>query len=187
MHDDHILNRTHNRLTDTAGALIYGGRWLIAPMYVGLLAPLVIYTLRFLIELYDFCIHGMSMSAPALTLAALSFIDTVMLGNLLLLIMIGSYSVFIKKLEFPAQNRPQWLDHISSGMLKVKMSTSVIGVSLVHLVKTFMDSESASPELMIKQSALHIVFIISGIAVAYIDKLSHNTSMIEPPHNDPNH
>lgn len=173
MHDDHIINRTHNRINAAAETLIYGGRWVIAPMYVGLLAALVVYTLRFLKELYHLCMGGLHMTEGELMLSVLSLIDTCMLGNLILLIMIGSYSIFIKKLEFPAHNRPQWLDHITSGSLKIKMGMSIVGVSSIHLLKTFIDAQSIPVDLMVKQGALHLLFVISGLGIAYIDKLSH--------------
>lgn len=164
-------------------SFIYGGRWLLAPMYVGLLAALVVYTLHFLVELQHLIMGGLHMIEAALMLSILSLIDACMLGNLILLIMIGSYSVFIRRLSFPAQSRPQWLDHISSGLLKVKMSTSVIGVSMVQLVKTFYDLNSTPTDILVKQGALHILFLVSGLGIAYIDKISHSHPSYSTPTN----
>lgn len=164
-------------------SFIYGGRWLVAPMYVGLLAALVVYTLHFLIELYHLVIAGLWMTESALMLAILSLIDACMLGNLIQLIMIGSYSVFIRRLSFPAESRPQWLDHISSGLLKIKMSTSIIGVSMVQIVKTFYDLNSTSTDVIVKQCAIHLLFLISGIGIAYIEKLSHSHPSYSAPTN----
>lgn len=187
MSDEHILNRTHNAINRAAESLIYGGRWVIAPMYVGLLAALVVYTLRFLQELYHLCLTGLNMTEGELMLSVLSLIDTCMLGNLILLIMIGSYSIFIRKLEFPAHNRPQWLDHITSGSLKIKMGMSIVGVSSIHLLKSFIDANSISVDLMVKQGALHLLFVVSGLGIAYIDKISHGAPAphVEPPPSTP--
>lgn len=156
-------------------------------MYVGLIAALGVYTLHFIEELYHLIKAGLWMTESALMLAILSLIDAVMLGNLILLIMIGSYSVFIRRLEFPAHNRPQWLDHISSGLLKIKMSTSVIGVSMVQIVKTFYDLASTPTDILVKQGAIHLLFLISGIGIAYIEKLSHTHPAYSTPDSPSTH
>lgn len=174
-HESEISEPTvkHNATASFFEAFVYGGRWLVAPMYVGLLAALSVYTARFLQELWRLCSHGLSLTEGEIMLSVLSLIDTCMLANLILLIMIGSYSIFIRRLQFPAHSRPQWLDHITSGSLKIKMGMSIIGVSSVHLLKTFIDADQIHPDLILKQGGMHLLFVVSGIAVAYIDKLSH--------------
>lgn len=150
---------------------IYGGRWVIAPMYVGLLVALGIYTYRFIIEVYHLCAGLSALGDSELMLSVLSLVDTVMIGNLLLLIMIGSYSIFVRRLKLGADS-PAWLEYITAGTLKIKMGTGLIGVSSIHLLKDFIGTE-ATPEILYKHVGIHIVFIVSTIALAYVDRHGH--------------
>lgn len=152
---------------------IYGGRWVIAPMYVGLLIALVIYTYKFITQLIELCEKVRTITEADLMLSVLSLIDTVMIGNLILLIMIGSYAIFVRKFEIEIHERPHWLEHITSGTLKIKMGMSLIGVSSIHLLKDFIGTEAWNLEFIGKHVIIHIVFIISTIALAYTERISH--------------
>lgn len=155
--------------------LIYGGRWIVAPMYVGLLVALVIYTYRYMAELIELCLHARVIEESSLMLTVLGLVDTTMIGNLLLLIMVGSYSIFIRKIG-GEHDRPQWLEGISSSTLKIKMGASLIGISSVHLLRDFVGAETVGRELIGKHVIIHCVFIVSTLALAFSDKITHSTS-----------
>ncbi len=158
---------------------IYAGRWLLSPMYVGLLVVLGVYVYRYLADLIELCHHFGSLTETDLMLAALAAVDTTMVANLLVFILIGSYSIFVRPLQI-GHDAPQWLKSITSGTLKVKMSTSLIGISSIHLLRDFIGAETHSRELLLRHVGIHLVFIISTLALTYADKLAH--SHPEPTH-----
>ncbi len=153
--------------------LIYAGRWLLSPMYVGLLVVLTLYVWHFAVELIELCRHYGGITETALMLAALGVADEVMVGNLLLFIALGSYSIFVRPLTLTA-DAPQWLKTITSGTLKTKLSTSLVGISSVRLLRDFIEDTPQSHETLYKHVALHLVFLLSALVLANIDKLSHS-------------
>lgn len=164
-----------DKLKHYSECVIYGARWVIAPMYLGLFVALIAYTYKFLIALYELVIKITIISDANLLLSVLSLIDTVMIGNLILIITIGSYTIFVRKLECIGEHdKPQWLNSIDSGSLKVKMGMSLIGVSSIHLLKDFIEAEVANREVIYKHVAIHIVFILSTLALAVTNKLTHS-------------
>lgn len=168
-----IISPIHNRISRFFETFIYGGRWVIVPMYIGLLVTLVIYTWKFIFELIGLCHTFSCLPEAELMLRVLGLVDLVMIGNLILMIMIGSYSIFVRKFHLPEDDKPQWLEHISSGTLKVKIGTSLIGISSIHLLKDFIDAEALSREYIGRHVVIHIVFVLSTLAVALTDRIMH--------------
>ena len=170
-----VIKTAHNKIIVLFEAFIYGGRWAMVPMYVGLLATLGIYVWRFLVQLLELCHQSGSISEGNLMLAVLGLVDLTMIGNLIVMIMIGSYSIFVRPLG-TGSTRPQWLEHISSGTLKVKIGTSLIGITSVHLLKDFVDSEALTREQIIRHVGIHLIFVISTLCLAFTDKVLHATT-----------
>lgn len=168
-----LISSAHDRVSRFFESFIYGGRWVIVPMYVGLLVTLFIYTWRFLIQLYVLCRDCSGMTEGNLMLGVLGLVDLTMIGNLIVMIMIGSYSIFVRRLHLTGEDRPQWLDHISSGTLKVKIGMSLVGISSIHLLKDFIDAEALSREYIGRQIVIHLVFVLSTIAIAYTERILH--------------
>ncbi len=160
---------------------IYGGRWLLSPMYVGLLVVLGLYVWHYLTGLVELCYGFRSITETDIMLAALSTVDAVMVANLLAFIMIGSYSIFVRALVNMSADQPAWLKTITSDTLKIKMSTSLIGISSVRLLRDFIELDS-SRELLYKHAGIHLVFLISVLILAYSDKLSHSHLTPSEPH-----
>lgn len=151
---------------------IYSGRWLLSPMYVGLLVVLGLYVWHYITDLIDLCRHFGAASETTLMLAALATVDTVMVANLLAFIMIGSYTIFVRQLKL-TDDAPQWLRTITSGTLKTKMGTSLVGISSIRLLRDFIGDETLSHETLYKHVGLHLVFLVSAFVLANIDRLSH--------------
>ncbi len=172
-----IAKHTGNQLVRLFEACIYAGRWLCAPMYVGLLCVLAIYVYKFGQQLLELLHTASTIDETRLMVVALTFVDVTMVGHLIIMIITGSYSIFVKRFEvLHDEDRPQWLDKITAGTLKVKMATSLIGVSSIHLLKDFIDAEKLGWELIYKHALIHGVFLASTIALAMADKLSHSQS-----------
>ncbi len=154
---------------------IYGGRWLLSPMYVGLLVVLGLYVWHYLTGLIELVHAFRSITETEIMLAALATVDAVMVANLLVFIMIGSYSIFVRSIVGMTADQPNWLKTITSGTLKIKMGGSLIGISSIQLLRDFIGTEIA-PDLLYKHVGVHLVFLVSTIALAYSDKLSHGSA-----------
>ena len=167
------------------GGFIFLSRWLQAPLYLGLILAQGVYVWRFMVELwhlFDFALLG---HAPVGTetntevlvmLSVLGLIDVVMIANLLIMVIIGGYETFVSRLNLEGHpDQPEWLSHVNAGVLKVKLAMALIGISSIHLLKTFINAEKMEPETMKWQVIIHVTFVASAWALAWIDKLTHAT------------
>ena len=115
--------------------------------------------------------------APKLTetvimLAVLALIDVVMISNLLIMVIVGGYETFVSRLNLEGHpDEPEWLSHVNASVLKVKLGTAIIGISSIHLLKTFINAAALDAKVMMWQTIIHIAFLLSAIAIAYTDKL----------------
>lgn len=160
--------------------MIFGGRWLLMPMYVGLLLVIGVYAWVFLKQLYELLHEIVHINRAELIVSVLEMIDTVMIGNLIVMIMIGSYHIFVR--NFKIDEKPQWLEHITSSTLKIKMGMSLVGISSIHLLKDFIDDKTIDHELLFKRCGIHIIFLLSMIVLAFTDKISHSKSASNEKH-----
>ena len=115
--------------------------------------------------------------APKLTetvimLAVLALIDVVMISNLLIMVIVGGYETFVSRMNLEGhRDEPEWLSHVNASVLKVKLGTAIIGISSIHLLKSFISAASMKPEVLMWQTIIHVAFLLSAIAIAYTDKL----------------
>lgn len=152
------------------GASVYASRILLIPFYACLVMVLVAYCYNIFAESVGI-ILSVKDGAEGLLIKALSIVDVVMIANLIVIILIGSYSIFVRKIGEDHYNRPEWLNHISSGSLKVKISMSIVGVSSIHLLKIFIDSSGITMNELIVKLSIHAFFIISAWAMAKTNQL----------------
>jgi uncharacterized protein (TIGR00645 family) len=154
---------------------IFVGRWVLAPMYVGLIVGELIYVYKFLIELFHIMGHFTTITEEDLLIGMLSLVDITMIGNLIAMVTIGGYSIFVSEINFQdLRHKPRWLNnHISSGTLKIKMCATLVGITLIHLLKTFINAENTSWEDLSKLLTIHAIFLISIAVLAGVEKLTH--------------
>lgn len=175
-------------------ALIFASRWLQLPLYLGLIVAQAVYVVLFLQELTHLVPilwdpNALSTSAAVLgvekaskevvvMLVVLSLIDVVMISNLLIMVIIGGYETFVSRLDLEGHpDQPEWLSHVNANILKVKLATAIIGISSIHLLKTFISADAMSDKALLWQTIIHVTFIVSAVAIAWIDRLlSHNAS-----------
>jgi uncharacterized protein (TIGR00645 family) len=162
---------------------IFASRWLQAPLYLGLIVAQGIYVYQFFVELWHLLhitIHGVPQGGPDLSttvmLMVLGLIDVVMIANLLIMVIIGGYETFVSRLHLDDHaDQPEWLSHVNAGVLKVKLATALISISSIHLLKTFIEVRSPtvafSSDGVMWQIIIHVVFVLSAIALAWTDKL----------------
>ena len=157
---------------------IFMSRWLQAPLYIGLIVAQGVYVWQFWLEL----VHLMSMMADktmtetALMLIVLGLIDVVMISNLLVMVIVGGWETFVSRLDLKNHpDQPEWLSHVNAGVLKVKLATAIIGISSIHLLKTFINAASYDEKTLLWQTLIHVTFVLSAVAIAYTEKLVNST------------
>ena len=154
-------------------------RWLQAPLYLGLIVAQGVYVWQFWIELVHLItmMADKSMTETALMLVVLGLIDVVMISNLLVMVIVGGWETFVSRLELQNHpDQPEWLSHVNASVLKVKLGMAIIGISSIHLLKTFINAANYDEKVLMWQTIIHITFLLSAMAIAYTDKLTHHSS-----------
>lgn len=154
--------------------IIFLSRWLQVPLYIGLIFAQAIYVYRFVIEVYRLTVYGADKPEAEVMMAVLGLIDVVMISNLLIMVIVGGYETFVSRLRLDGHpDRPEWLDRANTSALKIKLSLSLITISSIHLLETFINVEHISDHSVMWQVIIHIAFIFSAGAMAWIDTISH--------------
>src|SRR6187431_3496615 len=121
--------------------LIFSSRWLQLPLYIGLIVAQGVYVVLFLKELWHLFAHAFDFSEQQIMLSVLGLIDVVMISNLLVMVIVGGYETFVSKLNLGGHpDQPEWLSHVNATVLKVKLAMAIIGISSIHLLKTFIEA-----------------------------------------------
>ena len=176
----------------TLPKIIFMSRWLQLPLYLGLIAAQGVYVWHFLLELghlidaafgnqtalailsksVGYSGEMAGLNETIIMLVVLALIDVVMISNLLIMVIVGGYETFISRMNLEGHpDQPEWLSHVNASVLKVKLATAIIGISSIHLLKTFINAANYSDKVLIAQTAIHITFLLSAIAIAYTDRL----------------
>ena len=174
--------------------LIFASRWLQLPLYLGLIVAQAVYVWLFWQELY-YLLMAASGSESALQhvleavtvegiqrptklnetvimLVVLGLIDVVMISNLLIMVIVGGYETFVSRLNLEGHpDQPEWLSHVNASVLKVKLATAIIGISSIHLLKTFINAAAYDEKTLIAQTGIHITFLLSAMAIAAADRI----------------
>ncbi|OYW31198.1 MAG: hypothetical protein B7Z51_05555 [Methyloversatilis sp. 12-65-5] len=164
-------------------SLIFASRWLQAPLYFGLIVAQAVYVYLFMVEL-SHLIHKIgNLSETDIMLIVLGLIDVVMIANLLIMVIVGGYETFVSRLNLEDHpDQPEWLSHVNAGVLKVKLATALIGISAIHLLKTFINADQLTDRVVLWQVVIHMVFVVSALAMAYTDKLMTQTLLLNKQH-----
>ena len=159
--------------------LIFLSRWLQAPLYVGLIVAQVVYVYRFMVELWHLILKTTTIQEAEIMLMVLGLIDVVMIANLLVMVIVGGYETFVSRLNLKNHpDQPEWLSHVNAGVLKVKLAMALIGISSIHLLKTFIGAQALyeksgaiADKVILWQVLIHLTFVLSAVMLAWIDRL----------------
>ena len=147
--------------------LIFASRWLQLPPYLGLIVAQAVYVQHFLMDK-----PVTSLDETVIMLVVLALIDVVMISNLLIMVIVGGFETFVSRMDLQGHpDQPEWLSHVNASVLKVKLAMSIIGISSIHLLKTFINADNYTDRTLIAQTAIHLTFLLSAMAIAYTDKL----------------
>jgi len=159
-------------------SIIFASRWLQLPLYLGLIVAQGVYVYHFLIEVWHLVSHASSFDEAKIMLVVLGLIDVVMISNLLIMVIVGGYATFVSRLGIDNHpDEPEWLDHVNAGVLKVKLSMALIGISSIHLLKTFIDAEQRTTHTIMWQVIIHVAFLFSAVAMAWVDRMTSHPAM----------
>jgi uncharacterized protein (TIGR00645 family) len=186
--------------------LIFGSRWLQLPLYLGLIVAQCVYVFLFGKELWHLIHEAPKLGEQEIMLIVLGLIDVVMISNLLVMVIVGGYETFVSRLRLENHpDQPEWLSHVNASVLKVKLAMAIIGISSIHLLKTFIAAGSLNglpfcsaevlasvaenvgsgaatkcsaltPAGVMWQTIIHLVFIVSAIGIAWTDRLMQGTA-----------
>jgi uncharacterized protein (TIGR00645 family) len=174
--------------------LIFASRWLQLPLYLGLIIAQGIYVWLFWQELYYLLLAAFGnadalghvldavtvegvdrpakLNETVIMLVVLGLIDVVMISNLLIMVIVGGYETFVSRMNLQGHpDQPEWLSHVNASVLKVKLATAIIGISSIHLLKTFINAAAYDEKTLIAQVGIHITFLLSAMAIAASDRL----------------
>lgn len=172
------------RFVKSMESLIFASRWLQAPLYLGLIVAQGVYVYQFMLELTHLVTKIGSLGETDIMLIVLGLIDVVMIANLLIMVIVGGYETFVSRMYLEQHpDQPEWLSHVNASVLKVKLAMAIIGISSIHLLKTFINAANYDEKVLIWQTIIHIAFLLSAMAIAYTDKLLNETRAIEHEHN----
>jgi uncharacterized protein (TIGR00645 family) len=176
------------KTTSFLGTVIFASRWLQVPLYLGLIVAQGVYVVLFLEELWhligilwDPAVLSQTVERlgiaerskeTVIMIVVLSLIDVVMISNLLIMVIVGGYETFVSRLRLEEHpDQPEWLSHVNANVLKVKLGTAIIGISSIHLLKVFISAGSLPQQTMLWQTVIHVVFLVSAVSIALIDRI----------------
>jgi uncharacterized protein (TIGR00645 family) len=160
-------------------SLIFGSRWLQLPLYLGLILAQGVYVILFLKELWHLVRHATELTEQAMMLMVLGLIDVVMISNLLVMVIVGGYETFVSRLKLEGHpDQPEWLSHVNASVLKIKLAMAIIGISSIHLLRTFIEAGNIGSGKttyteagVMWQTIIHLAFIVSALGIAAVDRL----------------
>ncbi|HEV7258436.1 MAG TPA: TIGR00645 family protein [Bosea sp. (in: a-proteobacteria)] len=162
--------------------MIFGSRWLQLPLYLGLIVAQCVYVFLFLKELIHLVTHAFDFSEQQIMLVVLGLIDVVMISNLLIMVIVGGYETFVSRLKLEGHpDQPEWLSHVNASVLKIKLAMAIIGISSIHLLRTFIEAGNIgiagktanyTEAGVLLQTLIHVVFILSAIGIAWVDRMT---------------
>lgn len=184
--------------------LIFASRWLQLPLYLGLILAQCVYVFHFWVELKDLIgaafgnvdslnhildavgltgeTRPKKLTETTIMLVVLGLIDVVMISNLLIMVIVGGYETFVSRMHLDGHpDQPEWLSHVNASVLKTKLAMAIIGISSIHLLKTFINAGNYADRVLIAQTVIHCAFLLSALAISWTDRITTET------HHQPKH
>jgi uncharacterized protein (TIGR00645 family) len=155
-------------------ALIFAARWLQLPLYLGLVVAMGVYVWQFWKEMIHLLqiVTERDVNETAIMLGVLGLVDVVLVANLLIMVIIGGYETFVSRLYLEKHpDQPEWLSHVNASVLKVKLATAIIGISSIHLLRTFINADQLEVKTMMWQVIIHLTFLVSALVIAAADRV----------------
>lgn len=169
-----MLKNLKNKLEKGAEVALFSSRWLLAPIYLGLIVVLAIILVRFVMAVIAFIPASATMDLHEVTMQVLNLLDLSLLGNLVLIVTFSGYENFISKI-WVAENhrdRPSWMGRLNFSGLKIKIIGSIVAISLIELLQDFIEVAHVGPDVIFWRIALHLTFVVSGLIFALMEHVA---------------
>ena len=186
------------RKRSALASFMFASRWLQLPLYLGLILAQCVYVFHFWVELKDLVLAALGnedalqhvfqavavpdaplpnkLNETTIMLVVLGLIDVVMISNLLIMVIVGGYETFVSRMYLEDHpDQPEWLSHVNASVLKTNLAMAIIGISSIHLLKTFINAKSYDAQTIAAQASIHVVFLLSALAIAYTDRIMMTT------------
>jgi uncharacterized protein (TIGR00645 family) len=152
---------------------LFASRWLLVPLYLGLALLLVVFCIHFFREMLHLIEIALAITETDLVLVALAFVDMTLVASLIVMVMLSGYENFVSKLDVEGAERSiSWLGKLDAGSLKVKVAASIVAISSIHLLRAFMNASHVSNDKLLWLVIIHITFVLSAMAMAYMDRMT---------------
>ena len=157
--------------------LLFGSRWLLAPLYLGLAVSLALLLAKFVQATVELALHGLTGSEDHLITGILGLVDLSLMANLVLMAMFAGYENFVSRFHMADHpDRPTWMGHIGFSELKIKLMTSIVAISAIHVLEDFMNAPTLADRDLAWRAGLHLLFIVSAVLLAVMDRISKEPS-----------
>jgi uncharacterized protein (TIGR00645 family) len=179
--DPSVEDNNEFHIEEVVEKVLFGGRWLLAPLYVGLLLSLVPLIYRFFIEFIHLMQGVASLEMQEITLKILELLDVVLLGNLIIIVIFAGYENFVSKINVAADSvdRPHWMGRVDYSGLKIKLIGSLVAISVIELLKDFMMEGAYDDKTQMWRIIIHITFVISGVLFALMDFIADKREAVD--------
>lgn len=153
--------------------LMYASRWVLAPVYLGMSLTLFALTIKFYQELYHFLPHILDIDESELVLKLLTLIDLTLVGSLTIIVMFSGYENFVSQLDIEEDTEKlSWLGSHDYSSLKMKVASSIVAISSIHLLKVFMNVHATDNDKLMWYVLIHLTLVASALFMGYLDKMS---------------
>jgi len=156
--------------------VILASRWLLVIFYIGLAIALALYAATFGYKLWDFASHLFSLEESDSILKMLSLIDAALIASLVVMVIISGYENFVS--QFDESRDVHWLGDIDIGSLKVKVASTIVSISSIHLLQVFLYVEKYTSDKLMWYTLIHLAFVLSALFLAYIDRVAALTKSL---------
>ena len=179
--DPAVEDNNEFHIEEVVEKVLFGGRWLLAPLYVGLLLSLVPLIYRFFIEFLHLMEGVATLEMQEITLKILELLDVVLLGNLIILVIFAGYENFVSKINVATNSvdRPHWMGRVDYSGLKIKLIGSLVAISVIELLKDFMMEGAYDDKTQMWRIIIHITFVISGVLFALMDFIADKREAVD--------
>ncbi|MBU2569569.1 MAG: TIGR00645 family protein [Gammaproteobacteria bacterium] len=153
--------------------IMYASRWILAPVYLGMSVALLAISVKFFQEIIHFVPHILEMDEANLTLKLLTLIDLTLVGSLVIIVMFSGYENFVSQMDIGlSTEKLDWLGTHDYGSLKIKLASSIVAISSIHLLKVFMNIQATDNDKILWYVAVHLTLVISALLMSFLDKIS---------------
>ena len=179
--DPSVEDNNEFHIEEIVEKVLFGGRWLLAPLYVGLLLSLVPLIYRFFIEFIHLMEGVATLKMQEITLKILELLDVVLLGNLIIIVIFAGYENFVSKINVAADSvdRPHWMGRVDYSGLKIKLIGSLVAISVIELLKDFMMEGAYDDKTQLWRIIIHITFVVSGVLFALMDFIADKREAVD--------